>query len=209
MYPYPDRHERPMGGDPRTAANRGNQPLQETRSVLSQARSLLGPSTASAVPPAQWRSSAGPPAARWLPSTAGPSASTQWPQNWPGSSGAHNYYNPAAGPSSSAHPAERLSIFRPRGRQRSKFSAQRAKKRKLWEHTFCCLASRKQRAPPGPMERGVLMTAGLGEKSIVLDEVADAEEVHMELLQAYPRLQSGGGYVTFSFHNQLTTMISV
>ena len=68
-------------------------------------------------------------------------------------------YNPAAGPSSSAHAAERLSIFRPRGRQRSKFSAQRAKKRKLWEHTFCCLASRKQRAPPGPMERGVLMTA--------------------------------------------------
>ena len=41
------------------------------------------------------------------------------------------------------------------------------------------------------------MTAGLGEKYLVFSEDADAEEVHLELLQAYPKLQTAGGYVTF------------
>lgn len=41
------------------------------------------------------------------------------------------------------------------------------------------------------------MTAGLGEKYLVFSEDADAEEVHLELLQAYPKVQTVGGYVTF------------
>ena len=52
------------------------------------------------------------------------------------------------------------------------------------------------------MEHGLLMTVGLREKSMVFDEFADSEEVHAELLQAYPKLHSGAGYVTFSSHNQ-------
>ena len=41
------------------------------------------------------------------------------------------------------------------------------------------------------------MTAGLGEKSLVFSEDADSEEVHIELLEAYPKLRSAGGYVSF------------
>ena len=49
------------------------------------------------------------------------------------------------------------------------------------------------------MQRGELMTAGLGEKCLVLNEDADSEEVHPELLQACPKLHTAGGYVTFCF----------
>ena len=36
---------------------------------------------------------------------------------------------------------------------------------------------------------------------MVFDEFADSEEVHTEL-PGTPKLHSGGGYVTFSSHNQ-------
>ena len=45
------------------------------------------------------------------------------------------------------------------------------------------------------MDRGHLMQAGLGEKLLSFDEFADAEDIHSNLLAAFPKLHAGGGYV--------------
>ena len=68
------------------------------------------------------------------------------------------FYVGAAVRSASCHD-EHLNIFRPRQRSRS-VSARRSRKRKSWDHTFFCLASKSRCAPPSPMDRGRLMQAG-------------------------------------------------
>lgn len=95
--------------------------------------------------------------------------------------------------------SERLNIFRPGGnlqRSRSASSSRRNKKRKIqtWEHTFICLSKMSQCSPPSPMDRGRLMQAGLGAKSLCILEHTDAEDLHHELLDLFPKLQAGGGY---------------
>ena len=44
------------------------------------------------------------------------------------------------------------------------------------------------------MDRGRLMQAGLGGKTLSMMESADAEDLHHDLLEAFPKLRSGGGY---------------
>ena len=45
------------------------------------------------------------------------------------------------------------------------------------------------------MDHGHSMQAGIGEKLLSFDEFADAEDVHIDLLAAFPKLLGGGGYV--------------
>ena len=52
------------------------------------------------------------------------------------------------------------------------------------------------------MDRGRLMQAGLGEKSLSFDEFADAEDIHMDLLESFPKLHMGGGYVILTLEMQ-------
>jgi len=56
------------------------------------------------------------------------------------------------------------------------------------------LASKVQDYSPSPMDRGQLLQAGLGDKNISFVESADAEDLHYDLLEAFPKLKSGGGY---------------
>ena len=65
------------------------------------------------------------------------------------------------------------------------------KKAKIWEHQFVCLASKTQCGPP---DRGNLMQAGLGGKTLSFVDTCDAEMFHEDLLDAFPKLRTGGGY---------------
>ena len=51
-----------------------------------------------------------------------------------------------------------------------------------------------QGSPPGPMERGHLMQAGLGAKTLSFMQSTDADDLHYDLLEAFPKLRAGGGY---------------
>ena len=44
------------------------------------------------------------------------------------------------------------------------------------------------------MEAGQLLRAGLGKKQLSVLEFGDSSDVHMEILNAFPKLQEGGGY---------------
>ena len=154
MYPFPDLDHRDYGGrprDPRSAADfNPSQPLRQTRGALSQSAILLTPP----VTTTQSLSGSAPYSQRFSgqqQSYQGPS--TQW------YCPLYSWHSPYHVQSS----AERLNIFRPRSQDRHQRSRQ-AKKRKPWEHTFCCLAIKTQRLPPGQMQRGELIPAGLGEK---------------------------------------------
>ena len=89
---------------------------------------------------------------------------------------------------------ERINIFRPQAKRQRRSSAPNPKKRKYWEHTFCCLASRVQESCPSPIDRAHLLQAGLGDKRISIIESADAEDLHFHLLEAFSKLRPGGGY---------------
>ena len=64
----------------------------------------------------------------------------------------------------------------------------------MWEHTFICLANKTQSSPQSPMEKGQLIQAGLGGKLLCMFEHCDADELHHELLNTFPKLRAGGGY---------------
>ena len=93
---------------------------------------------------------------------------------------------------------ERMDIFRPYNRSRSTSAPKRSrnikKKAKIWEHQFFCLAKKTQCSPPGAIDRGHLMQAGLGGKTLSFVETSDAEMFHEDLLDAFPKLRTGGGY---------------
>ena len=173
---YPDRRGRPS--DPRAASNRNLRLYRdpwERRDFLSQAASLLTPASTAAPSTQSVSQRQGIP---WQHDSAGPSVQQ--------------------GSSSSFH-REQFKIFQPqvsRQRSRSVSVPRKSKKRKLqlWEHCFCCLASTTQCSPPGPMDRGRLMQAGLGGKTLSFMESIDAEDLHHDLLEAFPKLRAGGGY---------------
>ena len=148
---YPDRRGRPS--DPRAASNRS---LRLSR-PLGETRDFLSQAASLLTP-----------ASNAAPSTRS-APGIPWQQD----------------PAGSSH-RERFNIFRPqvsRQRSRSVSVPRKAKKRKLqfWEHCFCCLASTTQCSPPGPMDRGRLMQAGLGGKTLSIMESADAEDLHHDL----------------------------
>ena len=90
---------------------------------------------------------------------------------------------------------ERLDLFRPR--PYTPFRGQRSKKKRnaTWLHEFVCLSSATQTVPPSPLERAELMQAGLGLKSISFLDCSDSDMFHRDLLEAFPKLEDGGGYV--------------
>ena len=110
----------------------------------------------------------------------------------------HSGFSVGAAVQSPSFYRERLDIFRPRQRSRSasvpRKSRNMKKKAKIWDHHFFCLASKTQCSPPGPIDRGHLMQAGLGGKSLSFMETSDAEMFHEDLLDAFPKLHTGGGY---------------
>ena len=63
-----------------------------------------------------------------------------------------------------------------------------------WTHTFVCLANKDQECIPEASERAELHLAGLGEKKIQLSTDSDANAIHFELLEQFPKLSGGGGY---------------
>ena len=89
---------------------------------------------------------------------------------------------------------ERLDLFR--SRPYTPFRGQRSKKKRnaTWLHEFVCLSSATQTVPPTPLERAELMQAGLGLKSISFLDCSDSDMFHQDLLEAFPKLEDGGGY---------------
>jgi hypothetical protein len=67
-------------------------------------------------------------------------------------------------------------------------------KASTWTHTFVCLAYKDQDFVPESNERAALHLAGLGEKKITFSTDANANTIHLELLEHFPKLSSGKGY---------------
>lgn len=72
----------------------------------------------------------------------------------------------------------------------------KSKKKRLhtWCHDFVCLWSTKSTKPPSSLETANLIRAGLGRKQLTLFEGDGSQELHAEILNAFPRLREGGGY---------------
>ena len=107
---------------------------------------------------------------------------------------------------------ERVDLFRPYYRSASGSTSRKsrhAKKAKIWEHQFVCLGSKTQCSPPGAIERGHLMQAGLGGKSLSFMETSDAEMLHEDLLDAFPKLRTGGGYELLRANERNTRCLDV
>ena len=83
------------------------------------------------------------------------------------------------------------------------------KKAKIWEHQFVCLASKTQCSPPGPIDCGHLIQAGLGGKTLSFVETSDAEMFHEDLLDAFPKLRTGGGYELLRTNERNTRSLDV
>ena len=65
-----------------------------------------------------------------------------------------------------------------------------------WTHRFVCLSDCSQHyIPTTASQKDTLMSAGLGEKKIVFEDVDCSAEIFKDtLLQNYPKLKEGGGY---------------
>lgn len=90
---------------------------------------------------------------------------------------------------------ERLSLFRPRaGEPQSRNRSIKKRKVSFWSHDFICLARIDQCVSPSPMDKAKLIQAGLGLKSVSFLECGGVESFHQDLLDAFPKLQEGGGF---------------
>lgn len=80
--------------------------------------------------------------------------------------------------------------------QQSVFGKIKSKKVKLsmWEHEFICLSSTTRMTPPSPMDKALLIRAGLGPRKLSLFEYGESFEFHDSIMGAFPRLSKGGGY---------------
>lgn len=83
------------------------------------------------------------------------------------------------------------------------------KKAQIGEHQFICLASKTQCSPPGPIDHGHLIDAGLGEKTLSVVETSDAEMFHEHFLDAFPKLRTGGGYELLCTNERNTRSLDV
>ena len=90
----------------------------------------------------------------------------------------------------------RLFNFNIRKKKHFKPPIPKSKKKRLsmWTHDFVCLSKTTVTKPPTSMEAGELLRAGLGKKQLVILDGGDSSEVHTEILNAFPKLQEGGGY---------------
>lgn len=81
------------------------------------------------------------------------------------------------------------------GRKKDLRTPKTKKKRlSVWTHDFVCLASTAATKPPTSLEAGQLIRADLGKKQLSMMEDGDSTELHSELIDAFPKLQEGGGY---------------
>ena len=88
-----------------------------------------------------------------------------------------------------------MSMFQPLQHSRRRYLPKKYRpySEKKWQHVFVCLAQIGQFIPPDTADRDRLVQAGLGEKRISCSLEASVEELHQELLAAFPRLRKGGG----------------
>ena len=63
-----------------------------------------------------------------------------------------------------------------------------------WSRQFICLSEKGHNHVPSATERINLLLAGLGEKKIQFPAEGNAAEVHESIMEAFPALESGGGY---------------
>ena len=75
-------------------------------------------------------------------------------------------------------------------KRRGYIIGKRSKKKRLqtWTHTWVCLARRGDQQTPDAQERSTLKLADLGEKRFPISLFADAQEIHTELLEQFPKL---------------------
>lgn len=80
-------------------------------------------------------------------------------------------------------------LFRPK-------KALKLDKKPAWKHKFVCLAYKDQlRIPTSDVDKEELYLADLGEKEIEFRSIdSNADKFKDTLLNAFPRLQQGGGY---------------
>ena len=64
----------------------------------------------------------------------------------------------------------------------------------MWEHEFICLSSTTRMTPPSPMDKALLIRAGLGPQKLSLFEYGESFELHDSIMSAFQRLSEGGGY---------------
>ena len=63
-----------------------------------------------------------------------------------------------------------------------------------WKHDVICLAYKDQERGPGSLEKADLLNAGLGPRTVEFTECGNSHTFHNELLEAFPKLEDGGGY---------------
>ena len=62
------------------------------------------------------------------------------------------------------------------------------------KHEFIWLSSITKMTPPSPMDKALLIRAGLGPRELSLFEYGESFEFHDSIMSALPRLSEGGGY---------------
>lgn len=110
--------------------------------------------------------------------------------------------NPDVGTSGTSTGMELSSLFRwnptyrPLKKRKGSFFGKGSKKKKLptWTHTLVCLSRSGDQQNPDPEERCALQLAGLGEKRFPMFLHSDAQDIHTELLEQFPKLEDAGGY---------------
>lgn len=72
----------------------------------------------------------------------------------------------------------------------------RAASKSLWAHKFVCLSSlAADRVPTSQVGKLLLEEAGLGEKTVTVEDIDSGPEAFRQvLLTAYPKLECGGGF---------------
>ena len=108
----------------------------------------------------------------------------------------HNHPGTPASSVSSANGGTPVPLFQPlqHSRRRHWTKKYRPYSEKRWQHVFVCLSQVGQFIPPDTADRVRLVQAGLGEKRVSCGWGSGVDELHRELLSAFPRLRSGGGY---------------
>ena len=94
-------------------------------------------------------------------------------------------------------------------RHTRRLSEKRPYHTKKWQHVFVCLSQVGQFMPPDTTERVRLAQAGLGEKRICCSYDSGVDELHQELLAAFPPLRGGGGYEFLKLDEACRRQLSV
>lgn len=91
------------------------------------------------------------------------------------------------------------------------FKGGKSKKPKFatWSHMFVCLAFKNQNVIPDPLDRPMLQIAGLGEKKIQFPGDSDANGIHRQLMEEFPKLHNAGGYELMGTHDKGSKFLEI